>query len=81
MSVKGLEPLTNGLKGQFVKNAFGNQRPTVLRQSIGRVEWKVSWLRLLKVCQRYNVQLIFFTSTSLNISNNFIIMILPPISS
>jgi hypothetical protein len=44
MSVERLELSTNGLKGQLTKNAFGNQGLTILCQSIGRVERKVSWL-------------------------------------
>jgi hypothetical protein len=47
MSVERLELSTNGLKGQLDKNAIGNQGLTVLRQSIGWVERKVSWLPLV----------------------------------
>jgi hypothetical protein len=40
VSVERLELSTNGLKGQHVKNAFGNQGLIVLSQSIRRVERK-----------------------------------------
>jgi hypothetical protein len=44
VSVERLELSTNGLKGQLAKNASYNQWLTVLCQSTGWVERKVSWL-------------------------------------
>jgi hypothetical protein len=47
VSVEKIELSTNGLNGQIVKNSAGNQWLAVIRQSIGRVKRKVSWLPLV----------------------------------
>jgi len=56
VSVERLELSTNGLKGQLVKNAVDNQGISSLCQSIGWVDKKVSWLRLLKFSQHIGDQ-------------------------
>ena len=43
MSVEGLEPSTNGLKGQRSQHASPIQWPTFLPQSTGRYIERVHW--------------------------------------
>jgi hypothetical protein len=48
MSATGLEPVTNGLKGQNMYCASPIQEPTTFTQSIGRWTKKVSWMLILR---------------------------------
>jgi hypothetical protein len=40
MSVEGIEPSTNGLKGQSPENALPNQWPALFAQSTGQINTK-----------------------------------------
>jgi hypothetical protein len=72
MSVEGIEPSTNGLKGQRLQHAFPIQWPAIFAQSIGQIARLVHWMLLLRSSQRGSVQWISFTTDSktLKLVNN-----------
>jgi len=56
VSAAGIEPATNGLKGQQFESISPIQKPTAFAQYTGRYLKTVSWMCIFKASQHYYVQ-------------------------